>query len=64
MPIQFQLTPRALDDLDEIWNHIAADSVGAANRVEAAILAACSSLAKRPLLGPKRGEITTLPVRF
>jgi plasmid stabilization system protein ParE len=62
--IPFQLTPRALNDLDEIWNFIANDSVDAANRVESAILSACRSLARHPLLGAKRMEITPLPVRF
>jgi plasmid stabilization system protein ParE len=64
MLAQFQLTPRALDDLDGIWEYIAADSVKAANRVESAILAACASLARHPPLGSKRIEITLLPVRF
>jgi len=64
VPIPFQLTPRALNDLEDIWNFIAEDSVNAANRVESAILSACNSLAGNPLLGTKRIEITPLPVRF
>ena len=64
MRTPFQLTPRALNDLGEIWDYIAADNVNAANRVESAILSACSSLAKRPMMGSKRSEITPLPVRF
>ncbi len=64
MPAPYQLTPRALYDLDGIWNYIAEDNVSAANRVESAILTACSSLARRPLLGSKRSEFTALPVRF
>lgn len=64
MPAPFQLTPRALNDLDEIWNYIAEDNVDAANRVESAIFAACSSVARHPLLGSRRAEITPLPVRF
>ncbi|MGB7548504.1 MAG: type II toxin-antitoxin system RelE/ParE family toxin [Terracidiphilus sp.] len=64
MPAPYQLTPRALNDLDDIWNYIAEDSMDAANRVESAILGACSSLARLPLLGSKRSEITSLPVRF
>ena len=64
MPTGFQLTPRALDDLSEIWDYIAIDSVKAANRVESAILSACSNLARHPFIGSKRGEITPLPVRF
>jgi plasmid stabilization system protein ParE len=64
MSTAFQLTPRALDDLSEIWRYIAEDNIGAANRVESAILSACHSLARYPLLGSKRSEITSLPVRF
>ena len=60
----FQFTPRALQDLDEIWTYIAEGSLEAANRVESAILSACNSLAGNPLLGSKRIEITPLPVRF
>jgi plasmid stabilization system protein ParE len=64
MSAGIQFTPRALSDLDVIWSYIAADSVKAANRVEAAIVSACNSLARNPLLGTKRSEITPLPVRF
>jgi plasmid stabilization system protein ParE len=64
MPFSYQLTHRDLGDLDDIWQYIAEDSVDAANRVESAILSACASLARRPLLGSKRNEITPLPVRF
>jgi plasmid stabilization system protein ParE len=64
MPPPYRFTPRALDDLDEIWSYIAQDSVEAASRVESAIVAACESLSRHPLLGSKRGEITPLPVRF
>jgi plasmid stabilization system protein ParE len=64
MPTPYRFTPRALDDLSEIWDFIARDNVDAANRVEAAILAACGSLARHPMLGSKRSEITSLPVRF
>jgi plasmid stabilization system protein ParE len=60
----FELTHRAINDLGEIWDYIAEDSVDAANRVESSILAACSSLARHPLLGSKRSEITSIPVRF
>jgi plasmid stabilization system protein ParE len=64
MPTDFQLTPQALNDLGEIWDYIASDNVSAANRVESAILSACSGLARHPLLGARRIEITSLPVRF
>lgn len=64
MPTLYQFTPRALSDLSEIWDYIAEDNVDAANRVESVIFAACDSLARHPLLGSKRSEITPLPVRF
>ena len=35
--IRYQLTPEAENDLFEIWQYIAADSVKSADRVEAAI---------------------------
>ena len=64
MPVRYRFTLRALDDLDEIWNFLASDSVSAADRVESAIFAACESLARHPHLGSRRSEITALPVRF
>jgi plasmid stabilization system protein ParE len=64
MSTPFQLTPSALDNLSDIWNYIAEDNVGAANRVESAILSACHSLARHPIIGSKRTDITHLPVRF
>ncbi len=64
MASRFVLTPRAVADLDAIWSYIAEDNPEAADRVEAAILAACSGLARHPLMGTRRREITELPVRF
>ena len=64
MPTLFQLTHRALDDLDQIWSYIAQESVSAANRLESAVLSACDMLARNPRLGSKRTEITQQPVRF
>jgi plasmid stabilization system protein ParE len=64
VPTQYQLTTRAVNDLGEIRDYIARDSVDAANRVESAIFAACASLARHPKLGTKRIDITRLPVRF
>jgi plasmid stabilization system protein ParE len=64
MAYQFQLSPRALADLDTIWSYIALGSVRAANRVEASILSACSNLAHHPLQGTVRESITSRPLRF
>lgn len=64
MPGRYQLTPKALDDLDSILSHIAAENADAASRVEAAILNACEMLSRHPLLGSRRPQITSEDVRF
>jgi plasmid stabilization system protein ParE len=64
MPTSFVLTRQTIEDLDAIWNYIARDSQDAANRVESAIFAAFSAIARHPLIGSRRAEITPLPVRF
>jgi plasmid stabilization system protein ParE len=60
----FQFTPQAAEDLDAIWWFIAEHSREAADRVEMEIVATCRRLAKHPLMGIKRQDITPLPVRF
>jgi len=60
----FRLTTKAAEDIDEIWWFIAADSTDAADRVEAEIISACHQLAKYPLIGMRRRDITDLPLRF
>jgi plasmid stabilization system protein ParE len=64
MNAPFQFTPQATDDLDAIWWFIAEDNRDAADRVETEIIATCRRLAKHPLMGTKRQDITSLPVRF
>ena len=61
---EFQFTPQAADDLFEIWSYIAGDDPRAADRVEKAILDACSFLASTPLSGRIRAEFTSRPLRF
>jgi plasmid stabilization system protein ParE len=51
-------------DLLEIWEHIAADDVDAADRVEQEIQQAVSMLAGNPGLGHLRRDLTSKPVRF
>lgn len=53
-----------MDDLDAIWSFIADDNSDAADRVEAEIVSTCRRLAKHPLMGTERQDVTTLPVRF
>jgi plasmid stabilization system protein ParE len=64
MNAPFQLTPQATEDLDGVWWFIAEDNRDAADRVEMEIIATCRGLAKHPLMGIRRQDITSLPVRF
>jgi plasmid stabilization system protein ParE len=61
---RYQFTPQAVDDLFEVWSYIAQESPESADRVEAAIIAACETLAKSPFAGVTREDLTILPVRF
>lgn len=64
MNAPFQFTQQATEDLDAIWWFIAEDNREAADRVESEIVATCRRLAKYPLTGTKRQDITPLKVRF
>jgi plasmid stabilization system protein ParE len=64
MRTTYRLTQKALNDLDEIWDYIAGNSVDSAIRVESTIFEACEGIARYPMLGSKRSEITRLQVRF
>jgi plasmid stabilization system protein ParE len=58
MSAPFQFPPQATDDLDEVWWFIAKDNRQAADEVELEIVATCHRLAKHPLMGTKRQDIT------
>lgn len=60
----FRLTPAAIEDLDAIWLYIYRDNPAAADAVEGEIKSACALLARKPLLGHTRRDLTDLPVRF
>jgi antitoxin ParD1/3/4 len=60
----YLLTPRAKIDIFKIWSYIARDSESAADRVEQAIYAACSSIARDPMHGHLRQNLTSRPLRF
>jgi antitoxin ParD1/3/4 len=64
MNAPFQFTPQAIEDLDAIWWFIAQDNSDAADRVETEIMETCRRLAKHPLMGTRRQDVTPLPVRF
>jgi antitoxin ParD1/3/4/toxin ParE1/3/4 len=60
----FDLHPGAAQDITEIWEYIADDSVLAAGRFRMEILDAISGLFPFPHQGHKRPDLTTRPLRF
>jgi plasmid stabilization system protein ParE len=60
----FVLTPRAEQDLSDIWDYIAADSVDAADRVLTALERAIYKLSKSPGLGHWREDLADKRHRF
>lgn len=60
-------TKQAVQDLDDIWFHIAQDSVSAADRWIDVLLDKAQSLAEDPLIGRSRAEVLpdvrSLPVK-
>jgi toxin ParE1/3/4 len=61
---RFVLAPAAIQDLDDIWLHIAQDDVEAAERVLAELESACELLASRPGIGHLREDLADTGVRF
>jgi plasmid stabilization system protein ParE len=61
---QVVLSPRALEDLDEIWSFLADESLELADRIDGEIRGAIFRLAEFPGLGHTRDDLTTLPVKF
>jgi plasmid stabilization system protein ParE len=60
----FNLHPGATQDITEIWEFIADDSVQAARRIRIEIFEAIESLVFLPHQGHKRIDLTTRPLRF
>jgi plasmid stabilization system protein ParE len=60
----FVLHPDALADLNEIWEFIAADNPGAADRVIDEIHETIRALIPFPQLGHMRSDLTSRPLRF
>src|SRR6267378_3293521 len=61
---RFILTPRARQDVSEIWDYIADDNIEAADRVLAALESAMIKLAKNPGIGHWREELSDKRHRF
>ena len=60
----FRLHPGAVQDILEIWEYIAEDSLLGAGRVREEILAAIRALVPFPYQGHVRSELTSRPLRF
>jgi toxin ParE1/3/4 len=60
----FVLHPKALEDLEEIWEFIAADDLDAADRVVQEIYEAIRALIPFPQQGHRRSDLTSRPLRF
>jgi len=60
----FVLHPEAFADLEEIWEFIATDNLGAADRVLEEIYGAIRSLVSFPQQGHRRTDLTSRPIRF
>jgi toxin ParE1/3/4 len=54
---RIRVTPRAAQDLEEIWFFIAQDDLAAADRVLALLEEKLHLLADNPLIGPPRPDI-------
>lgn len=60
----FAVSHEAQNDLFEIWQHIAQDSVDLANRIDFEFHDLFVSLGRTPGLGHKRTDLTRRPVLF
>lgn len=60
----FVLHPEAYNDLDEIWEYIAANNLVAADRVLDEIYQMLRSLVAFPQQGHSRPDLTARPLRF
>jgi len=61
---EFSFHPEAENDLIEIWEFIAEDSVEAADRVRDDIFATIRRLTQTPNQGHGRTDLTSRPLRF
>jgi len=60
----YALTPLAKADIFDIWCYLAGDSEDAADRVEQAIYDACALVARAPMRGHSRPDLTSRSLRF
>lgn len=62
--VTYDFHPEVRVDLDEIWQFIAADNPGAADRLIAEIVDAIDALVPFPGVGHRRPDLTARPLRF
>lgn len=60
----YLISPEALEDLQSIWDFIAADNPTAADRQVDQLLEAFEQLAQWPGKGHSRSDLTDRPLRF
>jgi plasmid stabilization system protein ParE len=60
----YVLSPDALQDLQDIWDFIAADNMRAANKMEDEFFEEFERLARHPRMGHTRADLTERDVRF
>src|SRR3954452_3867374 len=60
----FAFHPDALDDLNAVWDFIAADSVDDADRIMDEIFDSVRALVPFPRQGHRRPDLTSRPLRF
>jgi len=60
----FVLHPEAARDIKQIWEYIAPENVAAAGRIREEISSAIRQLARFPLQGHLRPDLTSRPLRF
>ncbi len=60
----YVLTPSAKRDINDIWDYISSDNIGAADRVRDALESAIVKLAKNPGVGHWREELADKRHRF
>ncbi|SRR5260370_18574046 len=60
----YVLHPEVYNDLDGIWEYIAADSLDTADRVREEIYEAIRKLVPFPHQGHRRTDLTSRPLRF
>jgi antitoxin ParD1/3/4 len=60
----FEVSVEAQNDLFEIWQRVAEDSLELANRIEGEFYSLFSSLSRMPGQGHTRKELTARPVLF